>query len=181
MFSKLYGNEDIKIQYQVVWNKLYRKELLNGLSFKKTASEDTNFNTRVYLRVHNAILIDIELYYWIQRPNSITHTAFIHRAIDCINSYKLCLDEIPALKKTYRAWCLKALYKVILHTRYNSRKTPLYDETMKVCKDVYRQTFTEFIHCNLGWFKKVGVLCLYYRPELYCFLRSLLSFANRIR
>ena len=54
-------------QLQAVWNKLYKRELLEEELFQKTGTEDTEFNCRIYLHVHRAILIEEAMYYWVQR------------------------------------------------------------------------------------------------------------------
>lgn len=40
-FKQLYGAGEGKTQFIFAWNKLYRKEFINGLFFRNTASEDT--------------------------------------------------------------------------------------------------------------------------------------------
>ncbi|MBR3452455.1 MAG: glycosyltransferase family 2 protein [Muribaculaceae bacterium] len=178
-FGHLFGDGETTTQFQVVWNKLYKKELIQGLAFRKIASEDTDFNNRVFLRANKAILVNASLYYWVQRHTSITHSQFSTRDIDCINTYKMCLDEIPKSDCVNRSLCLSALYKVILHTRYNSRNTVLCHETGEIAKKVYLQTWKEFIYSNLNWKRKFGLLFFYHCPWSYCIFRSLMAIRKR--
>ena len=178
-FGHLFGDGETTTQFQVVWNKLYKKELIQGLAFRKIASEDTDFNNRVFLRANKAILVNASLYYWVQRHTSITHNQFSTRDIDCINTYKMCLDEIPKSDCVNRSLCLSALYKVILHTRYNSRNTVLCHETGEIAKKVYLQTWKEFIYSNLNWKRKFGLLFFYHCPWSYCIFRSLMAIRKR--
>ena len=62
-----------RVQAQVVWNKLYKRELLDNEFFQETGTEDTEFNCRIYQKSCQAVIIDIPMYYWVQRPTSITH------------------------------------------------------------------------------------------------------------
>ena len=53
--------------YFVVWNKLYRRELLKGIFFNHDASQDTEFNKKVYLRVKKAVCYREQLYFYIKQ------------------------------------------------------------------------------------------------------------------
>ena len=180
-FKQLYGAGEGKTQFIFAWNKLYRKEFINGLFFRNTASEDTEFINRVYLKMNKAILIDVEMYFWVQRSSSISHQSFNRRTVDCINSYKLCLDEIPVSEKAYRSVCLKALYKVILHTRYNARNTTLYEDTCKLSEAIYNETRHEFIHSKLPLTYKLGLMGLYHIPSLYSMMISAFGLIKKLR
>ena len=176
---ELFGFGERKTQFQIVCNKLYRKELLDSIFFRKTGSEDTEFNNRVYLKTSKAIVVNHDMYYWVQRQSSITHAGFNQRAVDCINSYKLCLDEIPVSEKAYRSVCLKALYKVILHTRYNARNTTLYEDTCKLSEAIYNETRHEFIHSELPLTYKLGLMGLYHIPSLYSMMISAIGLIKK--
>ena len=58
----------------VVWNKLYKKELLEGICFPKgKLSEDVYFQIDVLLRASKAVWLDEKLYGYRQRTGSIMH------------------------------------------------------------------------------------------------------------
>lgn len=58
----------------VVWNKLYKKELLEGICFPKgKLSEDVYFQIDVLLRANKAVWLDEKLYGYRQRTGSIMH------------------------------------------------------------------------------------------------------------
>ncbi|MGN0514976.1 MAG: glycosyltransferase family 2 protein, partial [Lachnospiraceae bacterium] len=73
LFNSAPVNGVDELQMIVVWNKLYKRELLEEELFRKTGTEDTEFNCRIYLHAHQAILIEEAMYYWVQRSSSITH------------------------------------------------------------------------------------------------------------
>ena len=74
LFNHIHPQQGIKeVQAQVVWNKLYKRELLDNEFFQETGTEDTEFNCRIYQKSCQAVIIDIPMYYWVQRPTSITH------------------------------------------------------------------------------------------------------------
>lgn len=158
--------------FQVVWNKLYKRDLINGLRYKQTASEDIEFNNRVYLKIESCILVNIPLYYWVQRPSSITKQPLNKNFINRAYSYLLCLHEIPVENSLYRAFCLEKLYKTIINVRYRSKKSEWYNYAISQTLTLKQQTIKEFIqnqHISLS--KKIGLLLFLYIPITYnCFI-----------
>lgn len=61
--------------FTVVWNKIYKRELLKDLYFKKGVwFEDVEFLYRLLPRIKSIGVINGYYYNYIQRPNSITYT-----------------------------------------------------------------------------------------------------------
>ena len=159
-----------ELNFQVVWNKLYKKEIIKDLRFKQTSSEDTEFNNRVYLRTNLAILINIPLYYWVQRQSSITHQPINKNYIGRANSYLLCLHEIPIKEKKYRACCLEKLYKITINIRYHSQKSQWYDYAISQTQIIKQQSIKEFIRNKyISLPIRMGILLFLYIPITYNF------------
>lgn len=61
-----------------VWNKLYRRELLEGIEFDGSIKilEDLLFNYNVFGRVKSAVFSDYKSYHYIQRGQSAMHRGF---------------------------------------------------------------------------------------------------------
>lgn len=61
-----------------VWNKLYRRELLEGCGFESGVKilEDLLFNYGVFEKVKTAVFIDTKSYHYIQRGQSAMHRGF---------------------------------------------------------------------------------------------------------
>lgn len=167
LMKRLYGRGESRTWFQVVWSKLYRRKCLDGLFFKNTMSEDAEYNNRVYLRVKNAVLIESELYYWVQRPSSITHSQFNERNIDLINSYELCLSEIPESDKISRTYCIDSFFRSLLTLRYNSRNTPYQKQTNEEIKDTFRRYKGAFIKSKNSLFQIGIVFIMYYLPGIH--------------
>ena len=177
LMKRLYNVNDSslkwsEVNFQVVWNKLYKRSLISNLRFKQTSSEDIEFNNRVYLRVKSCILVNVPLYYWVQRVSSITKQPINKNFINRADSYILCLYEIPIGNDLYRAMCLEKLYKTIVNVRYRSKKNKLYDYAISHTLILKQQTIKEFVrnkHISLS--KKIGLLLFLYIPETYnCFM-----------
>lgn len=174
LMEGLYTNNDMlqwsELDYQVVWNKLYKKEIIKDLRFKQTGSEDTEFNNRVYLRTNLAIFINIPLYYWVQRQSSISHQPVNKNYIDRANSYLLCLHEIPIKEKRYRAFCLEKLYKITINIRFHSQKTQWHNYAISQTQIIKQQSIKEFIRNKyISLSKRTGLLLFLYMPITYNF------------
>lgn len=61
-----------------VWNKLYRRELLDGIEFNSEIKilEDLLFNYNVFKRIKNMAFIDSRSYHYVQRGQSAMHRGF---------------------------------------------------------------------------------------------------------
>lgn len=175
LYNKTHISES---DFQAVWNKLYKKTLLKDMLFRSTGSEDTEFNNRVYLKAQSAAFIDLELYYWLQRSNSISHQSrnFIGRA----NTYVLCLNEIPLIDIQYRACCLEKIYKIIINVRYLAQKTQSNHCVIEFTKKLKKQTIDEFLRNKyINIFLKMGLLIFYYIPITYNIFMNILEFKSK--
>ena len=72
LIGGLTNRTEMDVNCHVVWNKLYRRSAIGHLRFEDTASQDTVFNARLYLRIPYAIVVDAPLYYWLQRRGSLS-------------------------------------------------------------------------------------------------------------
>ena len=154
-------------QYDVVWNKLYKKSFIDNLFFKTTGGEDLEWNNRMGLRINQAILVEEYLYFYIQRETSMMHQGMTRTFVDRSNSYRLCLTEIPKDNRQYRAWCIKAMYAMAFFIRYKCRGTEMYKVAKANCKSIYNETRSELMSSDLDWSKKMRILCNYHFPFVY--------------
>lgn len=160
-------------QYHVIWNKLYRRAFVEGHLFKKMPFEDVEWLNRVNLKLNKGILVEAEMYYYIQRAESTMHTNLNSRKISRINSYYTCLNETPTDLPLCRAFMLKALYSTIFDSRNSSKGTPLHEEVETLSAKIYRETKHELIHSQLSLARKLRILMLYHFPSLYSLLFKL--------
>ena len=167
MVKGLFGPSGFDFQYIVVWNKLFKRDLVKDLHFVNTGSEDAEWTTRMCMRMNQAMMVEENLYYWIQHQASITHKGMNPIQVDRINSYLLCLKDIPEDKTQYRTWCLEKLYKVVLHTRYNARNSKYFNQVKSLGKSAYKQTIAEFLRSGSTWLTKSALLFFYHIPVAY--------------
>lgn len=159
-----------RIPYQAVWNKLYRKELLDGLMFKDVVSEDTEFNVQVCCRSTSALLIAAPLYYYVQRPSSIVHTRWNAKNLGELDMIINCYETLPKNDTLTRAYCLERIYRTVLACRHNARNVSrdcLYLAERKI-KEAKKKTLRDFVHNpHIPLNRKAAELLFLFVPPLY--------------
>lgn len=155
--------------FPVVWNKLYRREVIEGMTFKSIDAEDIEWTTRVTMRAEKISLIERPLYGYRLRPTSITRqSAGVNPAIaNRLDTYLMCLDEIPTECPDYRSWCLLYTYKYLLSTRLQFRGSALYGQVKAKTQEIYEKTISELLHSRLSIPVKCALYCFYHMPALY--------------
>ena len=108
-------------QYNIIWNKMYKKSIIDGVLFKTIDPEDVEWLNRVIQRVNQGVYIDVPLYHYTVRQGSIMQTDEKARKFTEIGGFYACLQEIPKDKTDYRAYWLKTLYSNMFHARYLNR------------------------------------------------------------
>ena len=81
-----------------VWNKLYRRELLEGVTFESGVKilEDLLFNYEVFRRVKTAVFTDAKSYHYIQRGQSAMHRGFGPEHISMVETARRLRDDTAA-------------------------------------------------------------------------------------
>lgn len=103
--------------YLVVWNKLYRRSVIEGIDFIESGAEDIDFNVRVLPRVKNAVLVDEQLHYWVQRPTSYLHEGLTKRYIDRVDVYDRIYKTLYAVNPSYADYSLEKFCKIMLNLK----------------------------------------------------------------
>lgn len=71
--------------HQVVWNKLYRRSVLEGLTFPVGKyHEDEYFTWRTFFRAETVVKADFCGYYYFHRSDSISGSAFTRKRLDAL-------------------------------------------------------------------------------------------------
>lgn len=143
--------------YFVVWNKLYRRELLKGIFFNHDASQDTEFNNKVYLRVKKAVCYREQLYFYIKRSGSFQNRPISQRFFDPILTLEDCLNVIPKDYSLYRANCLRYLYKIMISKSFVASQTSFSSNARVryLIKSVRERTIQEYkSNNNIPFYQK---------------------------
>lgn len=69
----------------LVWNKLYRRDLILGYTASRDRAEDDEMNDWVNHKKCRLVVISDELYYWCDNQHSVSHQAFAKRNLYTLN------------------------------------------------------------------------------------------------
>lgn len=176
----LKNNSYPEINFYVIWNKLYKKELVTNIFFIQTASEDIVFNNTIYLKVQKAIIINETLYYWVQRHNSITRRNVNETYINRILSYYQCLTNIPEYSSVYRTAALERLYKSLVSFRFYVKNPYLKIKFKEIKSYIIENTFLKFLlDRNMSTLKKITILMPLYVPFIFKIYIRFYSIKNK--
>ena len=159
--------------YGVVWNKLYKRELLEGLLFSVTSAEDLEYNNRVFQRVKKAVLLPEVLYYWVKRQGSNSNNGADLWFVNAILSYSFSLNAVPKDNELYRSYCLRRMYRSMATIRYWSRRSSFHNLAVKHCRTILKETTGEFLrnrHIPV-WEKFIFIIFNYFPSTYHIFVR----------
>lgn len=162
----------VETKWCVSWNKLYKRELIDGLFFNDYYSiQDQDFNIRVYQRIEKMAFIPEKLHWYVSNPSSLQRDKSLYPKKFYYNTmfrFKM-LDYLSneGLEKKYRAWVIGYGYLQMLERRAVERGTEYELYYTKVTKEVIQKTITEFLCLNYFKFrKKIKFFFYWYSPHL---------------
>lgn len=116
--AQLYS--DVSIEFAVIWNKIYKKELVQNVRFKKAFIHDDEFFTyKLFYAATKVVAIDSEFYYYYQSPNSMIRSPFSARKMEYAEAMeerltffreKRLTDLYTLAQKKYCLWILYFYY-----------------------------------------------------------------------
>lgn len=170
LFFNLFHEEAEDSVAVFMWNKLFRRRLIEGLRSNDYArSQDKDYMIRLFPRVEKAALIENGLYYWVQRPDSMTHSRkswrIFHecRARMCYRDYM----EMPDAARKYAHYLLEELYTRMLFWRDESRETGRGDDVSSECRRIVKDTRSAFWRCReIPLWKRIACMVLAHHPGL---------------
>lgn len=136
--------------YTVLWNKLYKKELLEGIFMKEGyIYEDVLFLYQIYPRVKRMGSIDETLYHYPQNDNSITYTYsdklynLVENMDDIIKYYRkydLYEDYKSELEYTY----VRYLFATFIKRMAKTNDWEKYNDAVALAMDKVKNVFPEY-------------------------------------
>lgn len=172
LYEGMFSNSEIDWKYMVVWNKIYKTKIVKNIRFKGVGTEDTVFNCQYYRYIKKARLIKQDLYYWIQRKASVSHSEFGMRDCFVLKDYYWMNQYIQKYEKEYMQYSLIKLYKLIFNSRYRGRKSALEKDLKKLIKEKQKWTTKSFYsNCEINNKIKVLFTIFYYLPITYSTFR----------
>ncbi len=167
----------VRLKWCVVWNKLYKRTLIEGLFLDNAYSiEDQGFNIRVYQRIEQAAFVPEKLYWYVKNPNSLLHDpSYVAKRyyLNTLYRFKMLEHILPGKnEKKYRAWIIGYGYYQLLKRRKIEENTPYESDFNALCKEIFKTTGREFLY--MGHFplkKKTRFFFLWNFPKL-CSMRA---------
>lgn len=141
---------DKKLEYQyekkidvctVAWNKIYRRRLFENVRYPKGKIHEDEFTTyKLFYTAQRIVYIPLELYYYVQRSNSIMGEGFQKKTLYRLDAYEEKLDfyQEHGEQESYRK--VLRLYKIMLVLYYKQVQQSdmdihLLDRYMKNCRE----------------------------------------------
>ena len=147
----------------VVWNKLYKKELIDNMKFKVgKLNEDEFFTYKICARAEKIIYIPNALYQYRQRENSIMGTYSLKR----LDGVEALYERLNFIKKKFPnlyaqaklGFCYACIYhyQIILRNNINDKKSKnilnKYRKNIKFCKsDIKSYTLKDNIYLFISF------------------------------
>lgn len=161
MLLKLVKNNHER--HVVAWNKLYKRELFNGVEFPLGKLHEDEFTTHLlFLKCKKICLICDELYYYFQNPNSImSKQVSIARldALDAIHNRLIILRDMQF--EAHVSFCSLLLFKqFIVYSLIKKANINDYDSFYKRLKDKFKSFKKDIILRNFSLdYKFTFILC----------------------
>ncbi len=163
-----------------VWNKLYKKDVIEKLRFKVGKTNEDDFYT--YLAFDNANKIsklDEELYYYLQREDSIMGKNYKLNRLDEIEAK---YERLKFIEKNYKNLILLAKKDVMFGCLYayqqlllNGQKTDIKKGKAIVNKYIENILFTKEEYMNLDSKNKIWMKLEKKSLQVTCILRNFLN------
>lgn len=157
------GNEGL---VYVVWNKLYRRSLIEGLFARNyRIAQDVDYNSRVYVRLKYAVFVEHEFYFWMQRRSSATHKSdYWYSFLMVITDiYYRNYNEILNNNKLVSGHLLQSLYWRLLSLKAFVWRSENERTVSIKCRRILRETWYSYLSC-----KRVPLLKRLYVFTLLC-------------
>ena len=162
--------------YQTVWNKLYRRAVIEGVLFEKGKHHEDDFWTyQIFDRIEKLAVVERPMYYYLQRSGSIIGAGYTIKRLDGLEARFLrmqYLQKYPELAALTRQNlildCMWHYQSVKTHLGVQEQETALAEirKTMKNCPAVPLHQLTgKTTH-------KVWYLLFRTMPELTVWMRS---------
>ena len=154
--KQVLGVDDEGFVY-VVWNKLYRRSLIEGLYARNyRIAQDADYNIRVYLRIKYVAFVDQELYFWMQRGGSATHKSdyWYSSSMIITDIYYRNYNEITNKKNLVSVHILQSLYMRLLVFRVFSWRTEKEKVVSLKCGHILKETWYSYLFCQRAFFLK---------------------------
>lgn len=154
----------------VVWNKLYRRSLIIDIMAREyRISQDVDYNFRVFLRLKSLVMVDRELYFWVQRSGSATKMGnyWIKRLMTETDIYHRNYVENRTIINPIPAFYLRRLYILMVSLKAHVLRTDYKKKVFLQCSEFTKDTWHSYLKCaKIPLLERCGVFVLLYSPRM---------------
>lgn len=153
-----------------VWNKLYRRSLIEGLFARSyRIAQDIDFNIRVFTLVNNAVFVESECYFWMQREGSVMHQRdYWYSYLTIVTDiYYRNYNEILDKNRILSNHLLVSLYWRLLSLKSFAWGTDKSEIVSLKCKHIIKETWRSYLCCRrVSLFKRLYIILLLCLPSV---------------
>lgn len=168
LFEKLVG-DTYDVNFVVACNKLFAREVWDGLRFLSGKSHEDEFAaTAYYARVEKVCFLARELYYYVQREGSIMRKPSREREMDALEALRLRARYVgsvyPDLKTgaQYLYWNRRLCYLSVWRKCLMDENRGIYAEDVRAAKAAVKRIFPHY-----GWKTRLRGIIFVLSPRLY--------------
>ena len=136
---------DYQYPYSVVWNKLFRAEVIQGLRVRPyPIAQDLDYTLRSFMHFRRAICCRQKMYYWYSHDGQVTKKAHYYLVLPDIY-YTSYVKDFSG-KCSFDYVILGVLYKTMARLKVRSINTEDRDALFQKCKHYYKLTISNYLH-----------------------------------
>lgn len=163
--------ESKNVIFIVAWNKLYKRQIFNNLRYEEgKIYEDEFIIHKILYESKITTFIDLKLYYYVQRENSITQSKFSVKNLMAIEAMEDRIQFFKKMKKIDLMQKSEVLYIGVFFRSYNKAKENLseYKKEFKKYKKYFNRNIFNFLENPLFSYKaKIIFLIFSVSPYIY--------------
>ena len=161
--DKLGRNTEARYFNEANWCRLYRRELWDGLRFPEGMyAQDTAVAGQLYIRMDTVADINLSLYNWLQRPDSVTHkmmsVGFFHdHVVAASQNFQLCLENGVTPKRSYYTLTTSIIDEAVATDCSAKTNLAIYEKDQTECSaQLERLSLPQLLACEI--MKKIRLL-----------------------
>lgn len=149
---------------QVVWNKLYKKELLQEIRFEYSKlNEDDFFSYQVFAKCNKIAYINIPLYYYLVRNDSIMGQHYSIKRLDGLEARFLRYEflkknykELASLEKKNLLFFIIYCYQMVLKINNKNEKK----QAEKIVENYFKKIINDHVILKLNFKETIWILMM---------------------
>ena len=163
---KVAESYETRVTYTVAWNKLYRRELFDGITYPEgRIHEDEARTNRLLYRAKKIVYIEYPYYYYFQRKDSIIGKKVSKANLQLLDAY---LDKLSFFREQNEKelWSIEAIHAMHM-TCYLKQRFEEAKSDIKIRKEPQWEKL-----CNeLGFYSIAGILNSTQKAEVCFFMK----------